>query len=275
MSEPKPVVVLSVSDHTGITAEAFAHSLVSQFDGIQAAYQTRSFVDTNEKVDALVEEIADMATAETRPIVFYTFGAADLQDRLRQSNALVVRVFGESLERVASELGMRPSGRIGGYHGIGDAAAYELRLAAIDFTLTTDDGLGVEHYSRADIVLAGVSRVGKTPTCINLSMQYGLRAANYPINPDVHSGDGLPDALRRHRGKVYGLTIEPRRLHDIRMQRRPGSPYASLEVCRREIAYAEAMFRNEAIALLDTTSRSIEEITATIIEEASLTRRVS
>ncbi len=125
------------------------------------------------------------------------------------------------------------------------------------------------------MILAGVSRVGKTPTCLHLSLQYAIRAANYPISPDDHAGGGLPDTLRAFRDRVYGLTIEPRRLHVIRMQRRPGSPYASLDVCRREIAYAEAMFRAAGIPYLDTTSRSIEEITATIIDQAGLVRRVS
>ena len=269
------VVVYSVSDHTGLTAEAFAHSLVSQFDGIDATYLTRAFVDTPEKVDALIAEIDDMAAGPRRPLVFCTFASPEVQGRLEQSEALVVGLFDHAIDRVAQELGSKPSGRIGGYHGIRDAAAYELRLAAVDFSLMTDDGLGIEHYSRADVVLVGVSRVGKTPTCIHLSMQYGIRAANYPMSPDDHSGDGLPETLRRYRGRIYGLTIEPHRLSAIRMQRRPGSPYASIEVCRREIAYAEAMFRSEAIPYLDTTSRSIEEITATIIDEAGLTRRVS
>lgn len=275
MTSGNQVVVFSVSDHTGLTAEAYGHSLVSQFDGVDVRYVTRAFVDSMEKVESLAVEIEAAGRDGVRPIVFCTFTAPELKERLERSNALVIGLFDGALERVAKELSVRPSGRIGGYHGISDAAAYELRLAAVDYTLTTDDGLGIDQYPRADIVLAGVSRVGKTPTCLHLSLQYGIRAANYPISPEDHADEELPETLRRHRGLIYGLTIEPRRLHMIRMQRRPGSPYASLDVCKREIAYAESMFRGAGIRYLDTTSRSIEEITATIIEEAGLVRRVS
>ena len=275
MSSDTPVVVFSVSDHTGMTAEAFAHSLISQFEGVEASYVTRPFVDSAEKVRALVAEIDSVAAAGSRPFVFCTFSSPELQESLEHADALVIGLFDRTLDLVAGELGREPSRRIGGYHGIGDAAVYELRLAAVDFALTTDDGLGIDNYSRADVVLVGVSRVGKTPTCIHLSMQYGIRAANYPLSRDDHEGTGLPETLRRHRDRLFGLTIEPRRLEVIRMQRRPTSSYASLEACRRDIAFAESLFRSEGIPYLDTTTRSIEEITATIIEQTNLTRRVS
>ena len=274
MSEP-PRVVLAVSDHTGLTAEAFAHSLISRFDGVRALYLTRPFVDSVEKVERLRDEISGLGTDGPRPIVFCTFSDPELHGRLVRAEALVIGLFDESLDRVAAELGTAPSIIVGAHHGIGDAAVYELRLAAVDYSLGTDDGLGLEQYSRADIVLVGVSRVGKTPTCLYLSMHYGIRAANYPLNMADHPDPGLPAALRPHGDRLYGLTIEPRRLRAIRMQRRPDSAYASLERCKREVAHAEAIFRAEQIPFVDTTSRSIEEITATIIGNAGLPRRVS
>jgi len=265
--------VFCVSDHTGVTAEAFAHSLISRFHLVQATYSTRPFVDTVEKVAAVVAEID--AVPGARPIVFSTFSDSDLQDELVRSTALVIGLFDESVDRVSIELGLAPTPGMGRHHTIGDAALYELRLDAVDFALITDDGLGIEHYGRADLVLVGVSRVGKTPTCLYLSMQYGIRAANYPISAEDHAGSGLPPVLEPHRDRLFGLTIEARRLQAIRMQRRPDSPYASLDVCRRELAHAERLFQTEGIPYIDSTTRSIEEITATIIGEAGLTRRLS
>ncbi|HEX9644113.1 MAG TPA: pyruvate, water dikinase regulatory protein [Acidimicrobiia bacterium] len=275
MAEAARRPVFSVSDHTGMTAEAFAHSVVSRFDSVQAVYFTRPFVDTPAKIAGVVAEIDEMAQREERPIVFSTLSDPDLQAVLARCDGLVIGMFGQSVQDVSAELGMAPSRRVGRYHGIADAASYELRLDALDFTLMTDDGLGIDHYGRADIILVGVSRVGKTPTCLYLSMHYGIRAANYPLDSADHSGESLPATLVPHRARLHGLTIEPRRLHAIRTQRRPDSEYATLEVCKREVARAERILRAERIPLIDTTSRSVEEITATLIEATRLVRRVT
>jgi len=270
----QPRTVFCVSDHTGLTSEAFAHSLISRFEDVSAAYLVRPFVDTPEKAAAVVSEIDEAAASQARPIVFCTFSDPDLQEVLQRSEGLVVGLFDYWVDRISTELGLAPSSRVSHYHGVGDATRYQLRLDAVDFSLTTDDGLGADQYGRADIILIGVSRVGKTPTCLYMSMHYGIRAANYPISVEEHPAPSLPESLEPYRDRLYGLTIEPRRLHAIRTVRRPDSLYASLEACRRDLAHAERIFRAEGIPHLDTTTRSIEEITATVLEEAPLTRRV-
>lgn len=267
-------VIFIVSDHTAVTAEAFAHSLISQFDGVDTMYTRRPFIDTEEKVAAVVDEIDGVAASKTRPIVFSTFNDPALQSQLQDTDGLVIGLYNESLPQVAAELGLEPSKRVGSYHGIGDATRYQLRLDAVDFALMTDDGLGTDHYHRADLVLIGASRVGKTPSCLYISMQYGILAANYPLVREDHNELGLPKTLEPFHDRLYGLTIEPRQLHAIRRQRRPDSPYSDYEVCKSDVAWAERLFTSHGIPYLDTTSRSIEEIAATIMDERGLTRRI-
>ncbi|GMQ86465.1 MAG: pyruvate, water dikinase regulatory protein [Acidimicrobiia bacterium] len=267
------LTVVCVSDHTGLTAEAFAHSLISRFPQIKASYLIRPFVDSAEKAHAVVDEI-DALGPGTRPIVFTTFSNTSLQDIVAGVNGMVINLFAEWLDRVSVELNQEPSSQVSHYHGVGDVARYQLRLDAVDFALMTDDGLGVEHYPLADIILVGVSRVGKTPSCLYLSMHYGIRAANYPLSLEDHEGLGFPETLRPHRERLYGLTIEPRRLSAIRLQRRADGAYSSLELCKRELRHTEQLFRAEGIPYLDSTSRSIEEIAATIIEDTGISRRI-
>lgn len=266
--------VFCVSDHTGVTAETFAHSLMSRFESVVPAYITRPFVDTVEKARELVDEIDQVAGTGERPIVFSTLTDKVLWDVLHESEALVLGMFEFFVDRLSSELDVEASKGVGRYHSINDTATYQLRLDAVDFALMTDDGVGLRHYPAADVVLVGVSRVGKTPTCLYLSMQYGIRAANYPLTVDDPSVTQLPEAIAALRDRLFGLTIDPIRLHQIRQKRRPDSPYSSLERCTEEVGRAERLLRSNGVATLDTTARSIEEITATIIEEADLVRRL-
>jgi regulator of PEP synthase PpsR (kinase-PPPase family) len=113
----------------------------------------------------------------------------------------------------------------------------------------------------------GVSRSGKTPTSLYLAMQCGLKAANYPLIPEDFERRQLPPALVPFRSKIFGLTISPDRLAEIRSERRPNSKYASIENCRAEVAEAEAMMRRAGIRWLSTTTKSIEEIATTILQE--------
>jgi len=267
-------VIFCISDHTGVTAEAFAHSVLSQFDDIEALYARRPFVDTAEEVAAVVAEIDGIAQTGSRPIVFSSFINPGLQRQLRAASGLVIGLFDESMHLVATELGMKPSSRVGSYRSVGDTGRYQLRLDAVDYSLMTDDGLGIEHYERADVIVIGVSRVGKTPSCLYLSLQYGVRAANYPLDREDHGELGLPPALDGFGPRLFGLTIEPRRLQAIRQQRRPDSAYADLDACKRDVAWAERLFVSAGVPYLDTTSRSIEEITATIMSTCGLARRL-
>ena len=266
--------VYCVSDHTGVTAEAMAHSLIARFEGVHATYLTRPFIDDLPKVEALVVEINESSAAGPQPIVFSTITDPELWRVLRGAEALVLGLFELFVDTLAAELGIEPSESVGRYHGIRDTVAYQVRLDAVDYALSSDDGLGIELYQDADVIVIGVSRVGKTPACLYLAMQYGIRAANFPLTPESLDAYRLPAVLEAHADRLFGLTIDPVRLYQIRQKRRPDSDYASLERCGSEVSAVERLYRTKRIPILDTTARSIEEITATVIEVAGLERRL-
>src|SRR2546427_914631 len=119
----------------------------------------------------------------------------------------------------------------------------------------------------------GVSRSGKTPTSLYLSLQFGIRAANCPLIPEDFDRMSLPTALQSYRRKLYGLSIAPERLREIRNERRPNSKYADLENCRYEVQQAEKLMSREGIRWANSTAKSIEEIATTIMQEFKLERR--
>lgn len=269
-----PRLIFCVSDHTGITAEAFAHSLMTRFDGEPTRYVVRPFTHSTARVDAIVAEVATAAAAGPRPIVFSTLTDPVLRRRLRETNALVLGLFDHFVSELSAELGRTPSDAVGSFHGIRDLGKYQARLDAVDFTLATDDGLGLRHYADADIILVGVSRVGKTPTSLYMAMHHGINAANYPLTHEDLDSGSLPQVLREHREHLFGLTIDPVRLHQIRQKRRPDSEYSSLSVCTTEVNQAEQLFKREGIPAVNTTTQSIEEISATVVDAAALQSRL-
>ena len=270
-----PRFVFCVSDHTGVTAEVLAHSLVARFDEIDARYETRPFVDDVSKVEAVVAEIDRIGEIGRKPIVFSTIIDPELGERLKQAKAIVIGFFEPFVEALATELDIKPTTAVGRYHGVSDSAAYQVRLDAVEFALSTDDGLGLDRYAEADVIVTGVSRVGKTPTCLYLAMQYGIRAANFPLTSEILDERKFSDVLEINSDRLFGLTIDPVQLFQIRQKRRPDSGYASLEKCASEVEIAEWLFRRKRVPVLDTTVRSIEEISATILEQANLNRRLS
>ena len=259
-------VVFIVSDHTGLTAESMARSLLAQFDGIKIRLMRRPFITSEAEVLELLAEV-ERAGLETgsRPIVFSTVASRVLNQQIASSSALHFDLFGSSIDVLASEFGRDSSSRIGGYHDTSDAGSYTARIEAVEFALATDDGVGDKHYALADVILVAVSRAGKTPTCLFLGLQHGFRAANYPLAEVDFERDKLPEPLEPHRAKLFGLTIQPRRLNEIRTQRRAGSEYASLERCTFEVRRAEVLFRNHQVPFFDATHTSVEEIAANIM----------
>ncbi|TQU65639.1 kinase/pyrophosphorylase, partial [Xanthomonas perforans] len=117
-------------------------------------------------------------------------------------------------------------------------------------------------------------RAGKTPTCIYLALHYGIRAANYPLTDEDLENEQLPPRLRNYRSKLFGLTIDPERLQQIRQERRANSRYSAAETCRREVAIAERMFQMERIPSLSTTNTSIEEISSKVLSTLGLQREM-
>lgn len=267
--------VFFVSDSTGITAETFGHSLLTQFEDIRFTHTVIPFVDTVEKARQCLArfEAAKIAT-HTRPVVFTTLLDGAVRDTIRQADALVVDFFEGFLAPLETEFGVRSSHRVGRSHGIDDNHIYQARIEAVNFALAYDDGQEARGLDEAEVILIGVSRSGKTPTCLYLALQLGIKAANYPLVPEDFQRDALPASIEPYLGKLYGLTITPERLARIRHERRPDSKYASLENCRYEIAEAERLMRKYGVRWLNSTVRSIEEIATEILQEVKLERRV-
>ena len=270
--------VFFVSDRTGLTAEALGNSLLTQFEDFTFERLTLPFIDTPEKAQKAVQQI-NTATAEDglQAIVFATLIDTTVRDILNQSQAMLMDFFNTFIEPLEVELKAHSSHKVGRLHGLeastDTASAYKNRMDAINFTLNSDDGIGLQNYNQSDIILVGVSRCGKTPTCIYMAMQYGLFAANYPFTIEDMDKGTLPKELLANKNKIYGLTIDAERLQAIRSERRANSKYAALNQCRAEITELENIFCREKIPYLNTSSLSIEEISATILAQMGLKRR--
>lgn len=265
--------VFFVSDGTGITAETFGHYVLAQFDLVFREIRL-PFVDTPDKAYEAVRRINDAADSEgVRPIVFSTLVKTELSGIVRTSNALHMDLIKTFVDPLEQELGVRSTHSIGRSHNIADAEGYKNRIEAINFSLAHDDGQSHKNLSMADVILVGVSRSGKTPTSLYLAMQYGIKAANYPLIPEDFERGHLPSGLVPFRSKIFGLSIAPDRLSEVRNERRPGSKYASLENCRYEVNEAERMMHREGIRWVSTTVKSIEEIATLMLQELTLEKR--
>lgn len=270
MSSPRPVFY--VSDGTGITAETIGHSLLTQFTDTVFTTERIPFVDGPEKAAEIAARIRDVGEAQgVRPIVINTCVDPETALLIAESGALMLDVFAPFIVPLETELGQTRQSRIGQAHGIADFDTYHRRINAMNFALTHDDGMSI-NYDDADLILVAVSRAGKTPTCVYLALHYGVSAANYPLTEEDLEHDRLPPRLRAHRNKLFGLTIDPVRLQQIRQERRPNSNYAKLETCKTEVTAAEALFRAERIPLLSTTNTSIEEIASKVLTTLGIHR---
>ena len=266
--------VFFISDHTCITAETVGRSLLSQFPDFVFEKTTLPFTDNEAKLREACRRIGDSARETGQaPLVFSTLASAELRGTLMESGAVVFDLFDSHIDRLEAALGKPSAQAVGRAHGLGDHARGRERIEALKFALETDDGLRADAYGTADIILVGVSRSGKTPACLYLSLQYGIAAANYPLAEEDLERAELPQALRARRERLFGLTLAPERLSRLREERKPGSRYASLAQCRRELQAVEALFRAAGISCLDTSSMSVEEIATNILHRSGLRRR--
>ena len=260
--------VFFISDGTGITAETFGNAILAQFE-IKPRHVRLPFIDSVDKAHQAVRQINHTAELEgLRPIVFTTLVNMEVLAVIKADcNGMLLDMFGMFVAPLEGELGLKSNHRVGRFSDASKSKEYDDRIEAINFSLAHDDGQSNRDLAGSDVILVGVSRSGKTPTSLYLAMQYGLKASNYPLIPEDFERRQLPPALVPHRKKIFGLTIDPQRLSQIRNERRPNSAYASLPNCNHEIHEAEAMMRREGIRWLSTTTKSIEEIATTILQE--------
>lgn len=263
-----------VSDGTGITAETLGNSMLTQFAGVQFKQVTLPYVQTDEQTHEAVARINRAASEGEKPVVFSTLVDQHHRAILSRCNGLVMDLFAAFLAPLEAELGMRSSHQVGASHAIKDAEAYRIRIDAVHYALENDDGARTRHYDKADIIMIGVSRSGKTPTCLYLALQFGIYAANYPLTEDDFDDLRLPKSLLPHKDKLFGLTIDPERLVAIRSERKEGSKYASPRQCDLEVRGLEAIYNRHNIPYLNATDLSIEEIATRIMAKAGLERRL-
>jgi len=272
MSQKRTVYFLS--DGTGITAQMLGHSLLTQFEGVEFNQVTLPFVDSAEKAEECLARIEAEGANGTQPIVFSTLVNQEVRAVVRRAKALFLDFFETFIDPLEAGLGVKSSHTIGRSHSAMDKKEYQQRMEAINFSMAHDDGASHRELSQADVILIGVSRSGKTPTSLYLALQFGVKAANYPLIPEDFQRNKLPEALRQYKPKLFGLTIAPERLHEIRKERRPGSTYAAADNCRYEVEEAEKLMRREGIHSINSTTKSIEEIATTILRELRIHRQV-
>lgn len=267
--------VFYVSDGTAITCETLGRVVLGQF-AVQPNEKTFPFVESDEKLSELLKQIQRSYQLHgVKPLVFFSMVIPEMRTRLLQAPAHFYDVLESIVQRVSLDIEMEPTPKLQRSRSVGkDSDTYFDRIAAIEYTLAHDDGVSLKDLDRADIILLGVSRSGKTPTSLYMAMQFGLRVVNYPfIAEDMHAMRLLPE-FEFHRHKLFGLTINAERLTEIRENRLAGSEYASNQQCQQELATVEALFRREAIPYINTSSLSVEEISTRILERTGLKRRL-
>ena len=267
--------VFFVSDRTGITVEALGSSLLTQFADVDFLRVTLPFIDSIPKAIQVVAQVNEARRdSGQRPLVFSSIVDDAVRAEIRKCDALVLDVFERFIVPLEGEMEMKSLHAVGRSHSAGNVKDYNHRIEAINYTLAHDDGVTHRGLEEADIIMVGVSRSGKTPTCLYMAMQFGIKAANYPLIPEDLEANRIPPSLLPLKDKVWGLSISPERLHHIRSERRPDSRYAALENCRYEVTAAEKLMRQAGIPYLDSTTKSIEEIATHMLHEAHLVRRV-
>lgn len=263
--------VYLISDSTGITLEKLTHSLLSQFPQVDFTILTHRYIDSKSKVEALRDQIRLTSLQDPlKPLVFTSLLNESHRRLLTVSGIYYFDVFDLFMDKLDQALDLTPIPVAGLSHGVADEHQYESRMEAINFSLRSDDGMHTEQYTKADVIIIGVSRTGKTPTCLYLAMNYGILAANYPFTEDDWKKSAIPEVITHFKNKCFGLTIDANQLARIRSKRLAGSDYASLEQCRRELGYAETLFAEHNIPYLDTSTTSIEELATSIISKKEL-----
>ena len=259
--------VFFVSDGTGITAETFGNAILAQFE-FKPRHVRLPFIDTVDKAHQVVRQINHTGEVEgKKPIVFTTLVDMEVLKVIQDGcKGMLLDMFGTFVHPLEQELGIKSHHRVGRFSDVSRSKEYTDRIEAINFSLAHDDGQTHADLAKSDVILIGVSRSGKTPTSLYLAMQYGLKVANYPLIPEDFERQQLPAALQPYKHKLFGLSIQPERLSEIRNERRNNSRYASLENCRHEVHAAEAMMRRAGVHWLSTTSKSIEEIATTVLQ---------
>jgi hypothetical protein len=267
--------VFFISDGTAITAETLGHSLLAQFPHVKFDIHIIPSITSEEAAMNVVSEINKRADKDgQQPLVFDTLVDPYVRDIINTANAVNLDVFEGLISKLSDVLGTPPTTLVGQTHAVTDSESYKARIDAVHFALDNDDGARTRHYDKADLILIGVSRSGKTPTSIYLSLQFGIRVANYPLTEEDLDDNRLPAVLKEHKNKLFGLMIDAERLVAIRSERKANSRYASFSQCQMELRAVEGIYISEGIKYLNVSEMSIEEISTRVLQMTGLKRRI-
>jgi len=265
-----------LSDGTGITVETLGHTLFSNFETMDFIRIRRPYLLGTDEVSKVVEEINETSKNSELPIlVFSSLVTAKSRALLNNCNCLLFDIYDIFIKPMENTLNVKSSRKIGRSHGMGTFDNYKHRIDALNFTMENDDGENIKNYQLADVIIIGVSRSGKTPTSLYLALNYGIHTANYPLTIDDLNSENLPSVLKPFKDKLFGLSINPTRLHHIRQERKSNSRYAELAQCQYETRSAEVLYKNYNIPFLDTSTMSIEEIATSILNLKQIQRRIN
>lgn len=267
MSEAEQILTLfSISDSTGQTAETLSKAAIRQFRQItELRHVPLPRITRAEQIEKMIR-ILD----QSRPcMIAYTFSIPALRESLEQQaqqfGIPVVNLLDPLLQTISTLLGVKPpSNEAGTIHELDEE--YFKRIEAVEFAIKLDDGKDPKGMEKADIILVGVSRTSKTPTCMYLAQNYAMKVANNPLVYNV----APPKELFLHKDKCIGLKIRPEVLHDIRTARLQSlglpanSSYADFEQIKIEMDYANRIMEELGCPVVDVSHKAIEE-TATEI----------
>ena len=272
--DDEPVVpVFFLSDSTGISAETMGNALLIQFPDLRFDRTLFPFITQVEEAQRVVAILDEAMDGPITPLVFTTAADDTIRNELARTRAPVIDFFDIHMSRVEEVLGRRGLHEAARLHGVGDIRSYNIRMAAVEFTIEHDDGQSIRALEKADVILIAPSRCGKTPTSMYLALQHGLFVANYPLVDEDLEHSELPQRLREHADHCVGLTTTVERLSRVRHERRPGSRYASAEQCRWELRRAGVIYAAHRIPVIDSSSRSVEEMATLILQSMTGTRR--
>ncbi|MGN6780706.1 MAG: pyruvate, water dikinase regulatory protein [Marmoricola sp.] len=267
------VPVFFLSDSTGISAETMGNALLIQFPDCRFERTLFPFIHSVEDARRVVEVLDAAMEGPVTPLVFCTAATDDVRAELLRTKAPIIDLFDSHMSRVEEILGVRGVREVARLHGVGDIKRYNARMAAVEFTIEHDDGQSLRALEKSDVILLAPSRCGKTPTSMFLALQHGLFVANYPLVDEDLEAEELPRPVLPYLDRCFGLTTTVDRLSRVRNERRPGSRYSSPEQCRWELRRATDLFRAHRIPVVDSATKSVEEISTHILQSLNAATR--
>jgi regulator of PEP synthase PpsR (kinase-PPPase family) len=262
-----------VSGCTGIVATDVGKSLLSQFPETNFHEEKFPFIKNLSDAQKTINYILEQSMG-VKPIIFSSLVNPEVREVFNRPEVELFDIYDAFLGRLEDRLDDKPLLLPGSSRHVDDSGISK-RAKAIDYCLEHDDGRKIVDYNKADVIVLGVSRLGKTPLSIYLATHIGLKVANYPLTEETLNNYKLPKEVSENITKTVGLTSNPEILSIIRQERYPDSNYAKRSVCIQELRQAEQIYQNYKIPYINTSRKSIEELAAHILQEIGLYKKTS